>query len=139
MARLGRQTPTQSVVIPYSKTKGPDAVKLYQETGRTALEWQEIQISNILAVNDDGLWTHTKYGYAVSRRNGKSEIVVIRVMYGIIELKENVLYTSHRTTTSHSEWARTCRLLSNAGYEELGRKKKFEKPPKKSYRTRRIS
>ena len=133
--RLGRQTPTQSVVIPYSKTKGPDAVKLYQETGRTALEWQEIQISNILAVNDDGLWTHTKYGYAVSRRNGKSEIVAIRVMYGIIELKENVLYTSHRTTTSHSEWARTCRLLSNAGYEELGRKKKFDKPPKKSYRT----
>ena len=85
-ARIGRQTPTQSVCIPYTETKGPEAIELYNLTGRKAQEWQEIQINNILAVNSDGLWTHTKYGYAVPRRNGKSEIVSIREMYGITKL-----------------------------------------------------
>lgn len=135
MARLGCQTPTQSVVLPYSETKGQEAIDLYQQTGRTAQEWQQIQVRNILAVNNDGLWVHTKYGYAVSRRNGKSEIAVIRALYGVTCLSEAVLYTSHRTTTSHSAWIRTCRMLSNAGYTEIARKSKKEDPPEKSYRT----
>ena len=131
MTKLGRQIPTQSVVLPYSETKGQEAIDLYQQTGRTAQEWQQIQVRNILAVNNDGLWVHTKYGYAVSRRNGKSEIAVIRALYGVTCLSEAVLYTSHRTTTSHSAWIRTCRMLSNAGYTEIARKSKKEDPPKK--------
>lgn len=31
--RLGRQTPTQSVTIPYSKTRGQEAAELYAKTG----------------------------------------------------------------------------------------------------------
>ena len=135
MVRLGVQTPTQTVVIPYSVTKGDDAISFYNSTGRTAQPWQTMQVRNIMAVNDDGLWVHTKYGYAVSRRNGKSEIAVIRALYGIAYLHENVLYTLHRTTTSHSAWIRTCRMLSNAGYTEIARKSKKEEPPEKSYRT----
>ena len=43
--RKGRQTPTQSVVLPYTQTYGQDAIDLYNSTGRTAQEWQEIQMS----------------------------------------------------------------------------------------------
>ena len=32
--RKGRQTPTQSVILPYSKTRGSEAIKLYNSTGR---------------------------------------------------------------------------------------------------------
>lgn len=78
--RKGRQTPTQSVVLPYKKTLGNEAVSLYNKTGRTAQEWQEIQMYDVMAVNDDELWTHAKYGYAVPRRNGKSEILLMREM-----------------------------------------------------------
>ena len=39
--RRGRQTPTQSFVLPYSQTYGAEAVKLYNASGRTAQEWQE--------------------------------------------------------------------------------------------------
>ena len=67
--RKGRQTPTQSVVLPYTQTHGQEAIDLYNSTGRTAQEWQEIQMYDILAVNDDGLWVHTKYGYSVPRRS----------------------------------------------------------------------
>lgn len=70
--RKGRQTPTQSVVLPYFDTKGQDAIDSYNESGRTAQEWQELLLSDILAVNEDELWTHTKFGYSVPRRNGKN-------------------------------------------------------------------
>lgn len=76
--RIGRQTPTQFVAMPYYKTKGADAIKLYSKTGRTAQEWQELLMFDILAVNEDGLWIHSNFGYPVPRRNGKNEVVAIR-------------------------------------------------------------
>lgn len=123
--RKGRQTPTKSVVLPYSQSYGQDAIDLYNSTGRVAQEWQEIQMFDILAVNDDGLWVHTKYGYAVPRRNGKNEIVAIREFYGLTH-GERVLHTAHRTTTSASASRRLAALLDAAGYVEVVRQKKGE-------------
>lgn len=116
-ARYGRQTPTASIVIPYEKTLGPKAIKLYNITKRRALEWQEQLLYDILAVNENGLWTHTKYGYSVPRRNGKSEILEMREFFGLLR-GEKILHTAHRTTTSHSTWERLCSLLAEAGLVE---------------------
>lgn len=114
--RRGRQTPTQSVVLPYTQTKGLEAAELYASTGRTAQEWQELLLCDILAYNDDGLWTHTKFGYSVPRRNGKNEIVSIREMWGLAA-GEHILHTAHRTTTTHSAWERLLDLLEKAGID----------------------
>lgn len=121
--RIGRQEPTQSVILPYKDTKGQDAVDLYEATGRVAQEWQSLLLYDILAVNDDGLWTHTKFGYSVPRRNGKNEIVAIREFYGIVN-GERILHTAHRTTTSSSASKRLAKFLSDAGYTEVIRVKK---------------
>jgi len=123
--RRGRQTPTRSVVLPYDQTYGQEAIDLYNSTGRTAQEWQEIQMYDILAVNEEGLWVHTKYGYAVPRRNGKNEIVAMREIYGLTH-GEKILHTAHRTTTSASASKRLAALLSAAGYTEVARTKKDE-------------
>lgn len=56
--RLGCQTPTQSVILPYYETKGSVAIKLYNESGRITQEWQELLLSDILSVNEEGLWVH---------------------------------------------------------------------------------
>ena len=61
--KRGRQTPTVSVVLPYEKTEGQEAIRLYNSTTRKAQEWQELMLYDILAVNEDGLWTHTKFGF----------------------------------------------------------------------------
>ena len=43
MARkIGRQTPTYSVVQEYNRTLGPKAIKLYNISKATAMEWQEL-------------------------------------------------------------------------------------------------
>lgn len=116
--RIGRQIPTTSVVLPYEITKGQEAVDLYNSTTRTAFEWQELIMSDILAVNDDGLWTHTKFGYAVPRRNGKNEVVVMREMWGLCN-GEKILHSAHRTSTSSSAWDRLIHLLEEAGIHEI--------------------
>lgn len=115
--RLGRQTPTKSVVLPYESTYGKEAIDIYEKTGRQAQDWQKLLIYDILSYNDEGLWIHTKFGYAVPRRNGKNEVITIREMYGLIE-GEQVLHTAHRTPTSSSAFYRLLKLLEDAGYKD---------------------
>ena len=33
-------------------------------------EWQKNLLDPIMAVDEDGLWVHQKFGYAIPRRNG---------------------------------------------------------------------
>lgn len=115
--RKGRQTPTVSFILPYLVTKGKDAIDLYNTTSRTAQEWQELALYDILATNDDGLWTHTKIGYSVPRRNGKNEILTMRELYAL-ENGERVMHTAHRTTTSHAAWERLIQLMNEHGWVE---------------------
>lgn len=113
MSKKGRQTPTRSLILPYDRTDGQVAIDLYHKTNKTAQEWQSLILYDLLALNDDGLFVHTKFGYSVPRRNGKNEIVAIREMYGLVN-GENILHTAHRTTTSHMAWERLYDLLELA-------------------------
>lgn len=115
--RLGRQTPTTAVVLPYTQSLGAEATEIYNRSGRTAQHWQELMLEDIMALNDDGLWVHMKFGWSVPRRNGKSEILIIRAIYGLSH-DEKVLYTAHRTTTSHNAWEKIIERLSKAGFVE---------------------
>lgn len=96
-ARLGRQTPTQALVLPYDETKGGEAVELYEQGGRTAMDWQKVLLYDMMAVDDDGLWVHSKFGLSVPRRNGKSEVDKMRELRGLFH-SEHTLHTAHRTT-----------------------------------------
>ena len=124
--RKGRQTPTKSIILPYTETHGQEAIDLYNSSGRTAQEWQELLIYDILAINEDGLWVHTKFGEEIPRRNGKNEVVVIREIWGLTH-GEKILHTAHRTTTSTAASRRLVERLVGAGYEEVERIKKGEK------------
>ena len=111
--RLGRQTPTTSLVLPYTETKGREAVEIYNKTGRTAREWQELLIYDILAVNKERMWVHSRFCYSVPRRNGKTEDVIMRIMWGI-KNGEKILYTAHMISTAHSVFETICALLDEA-------------------------
>lgn len=114
--RIGRQTPTTSLVLPYSQSRGKDAVDIYNKTGRTAREWQELLIYDILATDEEGMWIHSLFGYSVPRRNGKTEDVIMRILFGMLN-GEKVLYTAHMISTAHSVWENICALLDAAEIE----------------------
>ena len=104
-ARIGRQTPTFGVVVPYRKSFGTEAVTLYESTGRKARKWQTLLLKDIMAVTPGGLWKHTKFGLAVPRQNGKNEVVVMRELWGL-QHGEHIIHTAHRTDTAHKAWER---------------------------------
>lgn len=111
MDRVGRQSPTVSVILPYTDTKGPEAIELYNKSEHDSLEWQTALTYDIMAVDDDGLWVHQKFGYSVPRRNGKSEMALARCIWGL-KHGERILYTAHRASTAHSIWDRLGRLCA---------------------------
>ena len=114
MDRVGRQSPTVSVILPYRDTKGPEAIELYDTSEKDMLEWQTALTYDIMAVDDDGLWIHQKFGYSVPRRNGKSEMALARCIWGL-KHGERILYTAHRASTAHSIWERLSRLCVKCG------------------------
>lgn len=116
MDRVGRQEPTVSVILPYKDTKGPEAIELYNKSEKDALEWQTALTYDIMAVDDDGLWVHQKFGYSVPRRNGKSEMALARCIWGL-KHGERILYTAHRASTAHSIWDRLGRLCAKCDIE----------------------
>lgn len=129
--RYGRQTPTSSVVLPYTNTLGDRAIESYRETGKEPQPWQEALVYDIRAADSDGFFLHSKFGYQVPRRNGKGEILTI-VELDDLKAGRKVLHTAHRATTSSSAALRLATLLKDSGYTEANRLKK-NKNTEKTY------
>lgn len=83
MKKHGNQTPTKSVILEYKKSLGEEAIALYKKTGREPYPWQEKLVKDLFAVNEEGLWVHSKFGYGVPRRNGKTEVVYMAELWGL--------------------------------------------------------
>lgn len=115
--RIGRQFPTTSVVLPYTETKGGEAVLFYNQSSRNAMDWQQAMIYDIMAMDDEGLWTHIKFGWSIPRRNGKSELLIMRGDWGL-KHGEAVLYTAHLTLTANSTFLKFLHMLSEQGFIE---------------------
>lgn len=115
--RLGKQTPTICIRLPYTESLGTEAVDLYNQSDRTAQDWQTLMLEDIMAVNADGLWIHMKYGWSIPRRNGKSEILIMRAIWDLLH-ERRCLYTAHRESTAASAWEKVLRLLTKMGYKE---------------------
>lgn len=115
--KLGNQHPTQSVNLHYSISLAQEAIDYYQKTGLKCYPWQINLIFPIMAVDDEGIWIHQKYGYAIPRRNGKTEIIYMLELWGLHRgLK--ILHTAHRVSTSHSSFEKLKMYLEKAGYVE---------------------
>jgi len=115
--RIGSQMPTKSLFLPYENTVADDAVESYEKSGREAYEWQGNLVSPMMALNGDGLWTHLKFGFSIPRQNGKNEVVAIREFEGL-KIKEKILHTAHRTTTSAAAFNRLLAVMEESGLEE---------------------
>lgn len=115
--RIGSQKPTKSKILPIERTLADEAIELYQKSKRKAYEWQINLLNAILAINDEDLWVHMKFGFSVPRQNGKNEVVAMRELGGL-KRGEKILHTAHRTTTSGTAFNRLLSIMEDCGYEE---------------------
>lgn len=131
--RIGSQFPTQSIILPFKRSKGAEAVRAYEESGKVAQDWQKLLIEDIMSIDDDGQWIHSRFGYEVPRQNGKGEVIAMRELRGLLD-GERICHTAHKTSTSHSAFVRLMGILSDAGYHEVLRRKKGKAMPEKSFK-----
>ena len=95
--RKGRQTPTLSVVLPYQESLGGEAVELYNRSGRTAQDWQELMMEDIMALDADGRWLHMKEsppagaGKSYNRDTGKFRLPADRErLYRVVNVEKGL-------------------------------------------------
>lgn len=128
--RIGCQYPTQSYILPYSESYGEEAVEIYEESGREAMEWQQNLAEAILAHNETGQFVHIKFGYAVPRQNGKNEVITMVEVWAL-EHGLKVLHTAHSTDTAGTAYKRLVAIMEDRGYsdhpEEGQKKAKFNR------------
>lgn len=72
--RIGRQTPTQSVIIPYQKTLSDEAVAYYERSGLSCYEWQKNLLDPIMAVDDDVGTPKIWLRYTTAERKNRSHL-----------------------------------------------------------------
>lgn len=116
-ARLGNQHPTQSVILPYNESLYQEAIDIYHKTTNECYDWQLNMLKPIMAVDQDGLWIHQKFGYSIPRRNGKTEIIYMLELWAL-EQGLSTLHTAHRISTSHSSFEKLKKYLEECGYAE---------------------
>ena len=98
----GSRKPRLSVVPSYHSSDSAAALFLMRGFGFEVDPWQEDILDIWLARNKDGSLTNLRCGLSVPRQNGKTTgILHPRVIYGIIGLRERILYTAHLTDTAN--------------------------------------
>lgn len=62
-------------------------------------DWQRVLAEQWLAIRKDGKWLHRRNGLSCPRQNGKSWLIEMRIIYGVLMLGERILYTAHDYST----------------------------------------
>lgn len=93
------QIPRIDLYSPGNTEKAELLFELLDEYGMTLLEWQRLVLRRWLAEDEDGNFVNLDCGLSVPRQNGKTEIIVARIIYGIIFRKAKGLFTAQQQNT----------------------------------------
>lgn len=111
-------------------------IQLMEAYGIKLLEWQKAIIYRWLAVYFDHeeqhwMWSNPKAGLLVPRQNGKTEVIIARIIGGMIFMNEALIYTAHSDKTVDE----VKRRVQNFFYQAKGEIRdllmaEFDKEPK---------
>ncbi|EHK86394.1 hypothetical protein [Rhodococcus pyridinivorans] len=107
----GRQKPHHLLEQAGDHALGEKALTLAARAGSRSMPWQRDAQLAILAKRPDGMWTHPLCVIICPRQNGKSEILIVRVLFGLFKLGENIIYTAQRWTTAEDIYLRIWALI----------------------------
>lgn len=111
-------------------------IRLMEAYGIVLLVWQKLVIYRWLAVywDDDEerwKWSNPKAGLLVPRQNGKTEIIIARIIGGMIFMNEALIYTAHSDKTVDETKRRVLRFFYDAKSEIRDLlTEEFDKEPK---------
>jgi hypothetical protein len=97
----GVQTPRIHSKLSDLPSKGQDMIDLATELGINLMEWQRYVCIHGHKVREDGRWAHSELGLIMARQQGKSTLMMLRILTGMFVWGEGLqLASAHRLTTS---------------------------------------
>lgn len=102
----GRQEPEHFSYQLGDDTDSKKALGLFERISQFLMPWQRMLITLLLMRRPDGTWTHPDAVFVIPRQNGKSLILVLRVIFGLFVLNEKILYTTQKWATGYDTYQR---------------------------------
>lgn len=112
----GRQEPHHLSMFDGDITHGEKSVELGRRAGAISMPWQQSAQHAILSKASSGRWTHPTCCLLIPRQNGKSEVLILRCLYGLFKLNETIIYTAQRWKTARDAWKRMMSLIKSRSW-----------------------
>ena len=97
----GVQTPRIHSKLNDLPSKGREMIDFATELGINLMEWQRFVCMHGHKVREDGRWAHSEIGLIMARQQGKSTLMMLRILTGMFVWGEGLqLASAHRLTTS---------------------------------------
>jgi len=97
----GVQTPRIHSKLNDLPSKGQEMIDFATELGINLMEWQKFVCIHGHKMRADGRWAHSELGLIMARQQGKSTLMMLRILTGMFVWGEGLqLASAHRLTTS---------------------------------------
>lgn len=133
--RYGNQTPRIDIYKDGDVWLADKVIRLLEHYGINLKKWQRMVLYKWMAVEKDGdgnwIWVNPECGLLVPRQNGKSELLIARIVGGMVFLGEALIYTAHSDKTVDEIKRRVQRFFYDAEEEIRDMlTEEFDKEPK---------
>lgn len=97
-----------------------DVADLSAQAGVVLDGWQELILRASLGERTDGLWAAKRVGISVPRQNGKSQLMVARILAGVLLFEEKkIVVSAHQADTARESFNKLVEILEADGNEWL--------------------
>jgi hypothetical protein len=97
----GVQTPRIHSKLNDLPSKGQEMIDFASQIGIQLMDWQKFVAIHAHKIKEDNRWATTLVGLCLSRQNGKSTLMMLRILTGMFVWGEGLqLASAHRLTTS---------------------------------------
>lgn len=113
------QTPRVDIYTEGDLTKAKLFFDLIREYGQPCYPWQELVLSRWLAEDEDGELVNRTCGLSLPRQNGKTKLLVDRIVYGILFRKAVGLFTAQEQKTVDTVIRRVQDFFYESPFDEI--------------------
>lgn len=133
--RYGSQKPRIDIYRNGDIWLADKTIRLLEHYGVKLLQWQKSILYRWMAVEQDSngnwVWVNSDCGLIVPRQNGKSELIIVRIIGGMVFLGEALIYTAQSDNTVAEIKRRIQQFFYNAEEEIRDMlTEEFDKEPK---------
>lgn len=111
----GRQEPHTLSEFDGDDADGVKTVELGRRVGKKTMPWQSTMLRSWMRRRPDGLWTHPECVAIIARQNGKTQLVILRILWGLFlandRAGERIVYSAQRWATSEDVYKRLWAII----------------------------